>query len=89
MTTCRHNPGLGRPNPSRREVTLVAQALHDSGDDEAAPLLNAVTSRGRYEGPEWDEIVRLATEAGATALVALDLVPEYGRPGMFARMGLA
>jgi hypothetical protein len=64
------------PGPTRHELGLVSTAGRESGDREALAL---------WETPEYREgynrLVEIAEEAGAGALVALDLYCEVSDPG--------
>jgi hypothetical protein len=65
------------PAATRREIALVAAALRDSGDEEAAALLSAANL---------DPLYAIADEARAYGFVALDLVMAYRNPQGFATL---
>ena len=56
------------PAPTDRELALVADAVRNSGDEEAIAALEA-----DYDDPAWKELDAVAIESGASAFVALDL----------------
>jgi hypothetical protein len=72
------------PHPTRRELVLVAQAIRDSGDEEAHALFGA--SSVPDPDPVFDHeactrVQELADRAGVDGFVALNLYTEVTRPG--------
>ena len=54
------------PNPTDRELGLVADAVRNSGDEEAIAALEA------DDDAAWQKLVAIATENGANGYTALD-----------------
>jgi hypothetical protein len=65
------------PGATKREVTLVANALRDTGDAEVRELLWPPDPEG------WDRLDAIADEAGANRFVVLDLATAFQNPGAF------
>jgi hypothetical protein len=65
------------PGPSQREVVLVAQAIHDSEDQDAISALEATLD----DDEAWHALVNLAQASGSSGFVALDLKAEFFNPG--------
>jgi hypothetical protein len=63
------------PGPTQRELELVAEALRDSGDEDAIAILEAP---GR---DEFRALAELASASGSSAFVALDLATAIANPG--------
>ena len=59
--------------PTWRELELVADAIRESGDEQALALVEGWDT--------FDALVAVAEEAGAGGLVALDLLTEVSNPG--------
>lgn len=68
------------PGPTRREIATVAEALGESGDEEALALFQP--PGGEYFDREaCAAVIKVAEEAGAGPFVGLDLYTEVIRPG--------
>jgi hypothetical protein len=65
------------PGPKPRELSLVAETLRKSGDEEAIAALEAAADLG----DAFEALVELAEASGVRPFTALDLVREFSNPG--------